>query len=126
MIVANPYIQYQQNAVQSASPGDLVVMLYDGLIKFLKLAIKSLEEKDISGANKALIRSQDIISYLSETLDGRFEISKNMDSLYKFMYSQLVSANVKKDAGLVQEVLDLALDLRDTWRQAVQLAKTQE
>lgn len=126
MSSANPYMQYQQNAVQSAHPGDLVVMLYDGLVKFLKIAIKSLNEKDYNGANNALVRSQDIVSYLNETLDKRFEISGNLTALYDFMHRQLVSANIKKEAVLVQEVLELALDLRDTWRQAVQLAKTQE
>lgn len=126
MSSANPYQQYQQNAVQSAHPGDLVVMLYDGLVKFLKIAINSLQEKDYNEANNALKRSQDIVSYLNETLDKRFEISGNLTALYNFMHRQLISANIKKEAGLVREVLDLALELRDTWRQAVQLAKTQE
>ena len=126
MSSANPYLQYQQNAVQSANPGDLVVMLYDGLVKFLKIAINSLKEKDYNGANNAIIRSQDIVSYLDETLDKRFEISGSLTALYDFMHRQLVRANIKKEARLVQEVLDLALDLRDTWRQAVQLTKIQE
>lgn len=125
MSVANPYQQYQQNAVQSADPGDLVVMLYDGLVRFLKLAVKSLEENDKGAANTALIKSQDIVSYLSETLDMRFEISRNLAALYDFMSRQLVSANMKKEVQLVEEVLGLAQELRDTWRQAAQMAKTQ-
>jgi len=123
--VANPYQQYQQNAVQSAEPGELVVMLYDGLVRFLKLAVKSLEENDKEAANTALIKSQDIVGYLNETLDRRFEISSNLASLYNFMSRQLVSANIKKEIKLVEEVLGLAQELRDTWRQASQLAKTQ-
>lgn len=125
MSVANPYQQYQQNAVQSAEPGDLVVMLYDGLVRFLKLAVKSLEENDNEAANTALIKSQDIVSYLDGTLDSRFEISRNLAALYDFMSRQLVSANIKKEVQLVEEVLGLAQELRDTWRQAAQLAKTQ-
>ena len=125
MSVANPYQQYQQNAVQSAEPGELVVMLYDGLVRFLKLAVKSLEENDKEAANTALIKSQDIVGYLNETLDRRFEISSNLASLYNFMSRQLVSANIKKEIKLVEEVLGLAQELRDTWRQASQLAKTQ-
>lgn len=125
MSVANPYQQYQQNAVQSADPGDLVVMLYDGLVRFLKLAVKSLEDNDKEAANNALIKSQDIVSYLNETLDRRFEISRNLAALYDFMSRQLVSANIKKEIKLVEEVLGLAQELRDTWRQASQMAKTQ-
>ena len=125
MSLANPYQQYQQNAVQSAGPGDLVVMLCDGLVRFLKMAIQSLEGKDVGSANNALKKSQDIVNYLNETLNRRFEISGNLSSLYDFMTRQLVNANIKKDPKLVEEVLGLAQDLRDTWRQAVQLAKTE-
>lgn len=124
MSVANPYLQYQQNAVQSANPGELVVMLYDGLVKFLKMSIVSLEDKDISGANNSLVRSQDIINYLNNTLDDRFELSKNLSALYDFMNRELVEANINKDTAKVNEVLDLVTELRDAWRQAVKLSNS--
>jgi len=124
--LANPYLQYQHNAVQSANPGDLVIMLFDGLIKYLKIAINAIEENDISNSNNALVRSQDIIDYLNNTLDMQFELSRNLSSLYDFMKGQLISANIKKETELVEEVLGLAAEMRDTWRQALQLAKTQE
>ncbi|HBV96595.1 MAG: flagellar biosynthesis protein FliS [Peptococcaceae bacterium BICA1-7] len=126
MGLANPYLQYQHNAVQSANPGDLVIMLFDGLIKYLKIAINAIEENDISNSNNALVRSQDIIDYLNNTLDMQFELSRNLSSLYDFMKGQLISANIKKETELVEEVLGLAAEMRDTWRQALQLAKTQE
>ncbi|MFZ5644552.1 MAG: flagellar export chaperone FliS [Bacillota bacterium] len=120
----NPYMQYQNNAVNSASSGDLLMMLYDGLVKFLKIAIDSMEKKNLSGANDALIRSQDILNYLDETLDERFDISKNLSLLYDFMKNHLVEANIKKDPQKVKDVLDIILDMRNTWRQASIMAKT--
>lgn len=120
-LAVNPYLKYQQNAVESASPGELVIMLYDGLVRFLKIAANSLESKDIAGANNALVRSQDIVSYLNETLDKNYEISKNLSSLYDFMLRRLVDANINKDAGMVMEVLELVDELRGTWCQAVKL-----
>lgn len=124
MSMPNPYMQYQNNAVNSASSGDLLMMLYDGLVKFLKIAIDSMEKKNLSGANDALIRSQDILNYLDETLDERFDISKNLSLLYDFMKNHLVEANIKKDPQKVKDVLDIILDMRNTWRQASIMAKT--
>lgn len=123
MSLANPYMQYQQNAVQTAAPGELTLMLYNGLVKFVKKARMAMEEKDIKGSSDALIRSQEIVAYLNETLDHRYELSQNLSALYEYMASQLVQANIKKDPEIAGEVLDLAEELRDTWQQAMKLAR---
>lgn len=125
MGMVNPYEQYQQNAVQSADSGDLLIMLYDGLVKYLKLSINCIEQKNIEGANKAMIKSQDIIKYLNGTLDESYDVSHYLSALYDFMGIQLMKANIKKDMGIINEILDMVQELRDTWRQASQIAKTQ-
>lgn len=122
-VAVNPYWQYKQNAVQSASPGELTMMLYDGLVKFLKLAFMALEQNDLSEANNALIRSQEIVAYLNDTLDQRYELSTNLSSLYDFMTRRLIEANTKKDGLIVKEVLELAEELRDTWQQALKMSR---
>lgn len=122
-VAVNPYWQYKQNAVQSASPGELTMMLYDGLVKFLKLAFMALEQNDLSEANNALIRSQEIVSYLNDTLDQRYKLSTNLSSLYDFMTRRLIEANTKKDGLIVKEVLELAEELRDTWQQALKMSR---
>lgn len=122
-VAVNPYWQYKQNAVQSASPGELTMMLYDGLVKFLKLAFMALEQNDLSEANNALIRSQEIVAYLNDTLDKRYELSTNLSSLYDFMTRRLIEANTKKDGLIVKEVLELAEELRDTWQQALKMSR---
>lgn len=123
MALTDPYMQYRQNAAQTAAPGELTMMLFNGLVRFIKQAITSLEQKDYSGSHKALVRSQEILAYLNETLDPRFELSKNMSALYHFMSRKLMEANIKKDVQNAGEVLELADELRKTWWQALKLAR---
>ncbi len=115
MAMANPYQQYKVNSINSASPGELTLMLYNGAIKFIKLAIVAVEEKTYEKVNENLIRAQDIINHLSATLDMNYEIAKNFSMLYDFMYSHLVKANMKKDRQAMQEVVELIEGLRDAW-----------
>lgn len=126
MSVPNPYLQYQQNAVKSVSPGDLTLMLYDGLVKFIRLSVMSVENNDMKACHNYLLRSQEILSHLNDTLDFQYEISKNLSALYDYMIRRLMEANVKKDVHIAGEVLGLAGELRETWRQAVKLAKDNE
>ena len=120
---ANPYARYQQNQVQTANPEKLILMLYDGAIKFLGQAKTALAEKDIEKTNHFLGRTQNIIAELMSSLDMDYEVSKSLFSLYDFMHHSLVQANIKKDLELVEEVQLMLLDLRDTWAQAMLLAK---
>lgn len=123
MSLANPYLQYKQNSVQGARPGELTLMLYSGLVKNLKQAIEAIDNSDINTANSTLIRSQEIVAYLNQTLDQSFEISQKLSALYEFMVRRLIEANLKKDPEIIREVLGLAEELRDTWQQALTLAR---
>lgn len=115
--------QYQNNMVNTASPQELTLMLYNGLIKFLNLSIQGIEEKAIEKANNYILRSQDIIEEFMRTLDMNYEVSNGMFALYDFMNNRLIEANIKKDKAIVEEVRGFAEDLRDTWTQAMKLAK---
>lgn len=117
--------QYQNNMVKTASPQELTLMLYNGLIKFLNLAKLGIEEKSIEKANNNILRAQDIIVEFMSTLDMDYEVSKGLMSLYDYMNRRLVQANIKKDKAIVEEVLGFAEELRDTWAQAMKLAKQQ-
>lgn len=121
-LAVSPYLKYKQNAVQGANPGQLTLMLYNGLVKFINLGIKSIEEKDIKGSHDALVRAQEIVAYLNDTLDMQYELSSKLASLYEYMLRRLVEANAKKDGGIAAEVLELAGELRETWQQAIKSA----
>lgn len=119
----NAYSQYQNSAVNTATPQELTLMLYNGLVRFIKQAIQAVEEKDISKAHNFNVRAQAIIVEFMSTLNTDYEISNSFLPLYDFMNRRLVEANISKDKGILEEVLGLAEDFRDTWAQAMKLAK---
>lgn len=121
MAVNNPYAQYKNTQIQTATPGQLILMLYDGAIKFCKLSRKSMEEKNMSNVNRYLIRVQDIISELSLSLDMKLggEISKQLKSLYDYMIGRLVDANLQKNIAILDEVQEMIEELREAWIEVI-------
>jgi len=122
MYNVNPYQQYQQNSIKSADRGKLTLILYENAVKFIKQATKFIEEGKLQEAHKAIIKSQEIIAYLSDTLNMDYEISNNLYSLYAYMNRRLIEANIKKDRVILAEVLALVSDLRETWQEAIRIA----
>lgn len=119
------YNAYQNNSVLTASPQELTLMLYNGAIKFCNMAIKALEEKEIEKAYHYIIRVEDIIQEFQLTLDKKYPISTQFELLYDYMYRRLVEANASKDKEIVIEVRGLFKEFRDTWKEAMKLAKQQ-
>lgn len=110
---------YQQNQIMTASQEKLVLLLYDGAIRFLKQAEEACEAKDWNKCSNNLLRVQEIITELQASLnreDGG-ELAVNLFLLYDFMLRRLVEANIKKDVLLIAEVRNLLSELRDTWQQ---------
>lgn len=116
----NPYLHYRQQSIQTASPGKLILMLYDGLIKFLKQARNSLGKGKLEEANRFLIRAQDILTELDADLNMDFEISHHLRGIYSFLRRQVIFANVHKDSAVVDQCLRLCVELREAWVQVVE------
>ena len=123
MVSKNPYSQYTNNKVFTASKEELTLILYDGALKFANQAIVSIEQKDMIKANNLIIKVQEIIREFQVTLDRSYEISANLADIYEYLYNRLVEANSKKDKAMLEEVRDFIRDLRDTWKEAMALAK---
>lgn len=119
----NPYDQYRMTSVQTANPGKLLLMLYDSLVVCLKQAKQAVEEKKMDQAHTSLIKSQDIITELMNTLNMDYEVSENLYKLYDYQRQRLIEANIKKDAEIIDQVLNFTRDLRQTWAQAVDQTK---
>ncbi|MCH4889282.1 flagellar export chaperone FliS [Acidaminobacter sp. JC074] len=117
---ADPYLEQK---IMAAKPEELTLMLYEGMVKFLKQGILYNDQKNIQKTHNSIMRAEAIINELNVTLDENYEISKNLSDIYMFMKSRLMDANLEKDSGIIREVLDLAVELRDTWKEAMQLAK---
>jgi len=124
MSIPAPYQQYQQNAVLGAAPEQLTLMLYNGAAKFINLAVQAVDKRDITGAHNAIVRAQDIILHLMDTLNEEFVISGNLAGLYDYMHRRLIEANAKKDPEILREVKGMAEELKDTWDKAVKLARS--
>ena len=123
MALNKAYNQYKENSVYTSSPEELTLMLYNGLVKFIMLAQAGIDEKDNEKAHNNIGRAQEIVLHFQSTLDMKYEVSEGLNQLYDFMYRQLIEANIKKDKAILAEVLGLVKELRDTWAQAMKLAK---
>lgn len=123
MSMNNPYAQYKQNSINTATPEELTLMLYNGAIKFAKLAKIHMEAKKIQDTSINLLKSQDIIDELNGTLNMNYQVSEELRKLYSFIKEQLVDANIQKNSQLLDGIIPIMEDLRDTWKEAMALAK---
>ncbi len=117
---ANPYQKYKKNQVEMASPAELTLLCFKGSIKNLKQLADNWEEKKPAEINEKLLKVQAILEELSFGLNEQAgEVVNNLASLYSYMHRRLVEANVKKDPEIIEEVLDLFQELKDTWEGAM-------
>jgi flagellar secretion chaperone FliS len=126
MAINNPYAAYQNNSVNTASPGELTLMLYNGSLKFIHIAKKAIEEKNIELKNTNIQKTQAIVNELMVTLNTDLEVSQNLMSLYDYINRRLTEANIKNDLAILEEVEGLITDFRDTWKQVIQLNRQKQ
>ena len=109
---------YQETAVTTQSKGKLIVMLYDGAIKFLKLAIKEIEAKNHEAKGEYISKAIDILFELNAVLDMEAggEVAMNLRKLYLFMGRHLTEANATQDIGKIEEVIKLLEELNQSWK----------
>ncbi|WP_066711940.1 flagellar export chaperone FliS [Clostridium sp. Marseille-P299] len=110
---------YQNNKINTATPAELTLMLYEGAIKFCNIALIGIEEKDISKANNNIIKAEKIITYLQSTLDFKYGVAKDFDNVYNYLYQRMVQANISKDSKILDEVLAHLRVMRDTWKEVM-------
>lgn len=124
VVSSSPYQQnkttdYLAQRIMAAKPEELTLMLYEGLVKFVKQGQLYIENRDIENANRVIIRSQAIVTELMETLDMSYELSQGLSSLYEFVEHQLIEANLKKDKTYLDQALVICEELKDTWKEAM-------
>lgn len=122
-MVKNGYDQYMKSSIMTAPPEELVLMLYNGAMKFLKRAMLHLEDNNLEGCHKAIIRAQDIVIEFMSKVDTNYEVGKNLLSLYEYMYRRLIEANIKKDMEIMQEVYDMFKELKETWEESIKIVR---
>ena len=112
------YQKYQEQTVNTATPGMLIIMLFEGAVKNISAAIKAIEEKNIETAHNSIIKAETIYTSLIGFLNGDAAMSEDLRKIYTFLLERLIEANTKKDASILKEVLEFSLEFRYTWRQA--------
>lgn len=113
----NPYEKYQQQVVTTMTQAEMLLKLYDETIKQIEIARAAIQEGKVPEMSRALEKAEQILRYLQSTLDFRFPVSDNLAKLYSFFNTQLVMANVKKDAKPLDDIQPLIQELRDTFAQ---------
>lgn len=117
LLAGNPYAQYQQAQIDTASPERLLLMLYEGAIRFLNAGRKGIVERKFDVAHQNIVRAQDIIVEFMATLnmkDGG-EIAQNLFDLYDYMNRRLSQANTEKNVQILDEVLGFVRELHEAW-----------
>ncbi|CDI49855.1 flagellar export chaperone FliS [Clostridium tetani] len=125
MYANNAYNTYKTNSVNYASKEQLLLMVLDGAVKFSKIAKQGIEEKNIIKAHENIIKTQNIFYELMATLDveqgGQW--AENLMRIYDFIIQKLLEANIKKDVKIMNEIIPIIEDIRDTWHEAYKISK---
>lgn len=122
MPVQNPYEQYNQSKVLTASPAEITLMLYEGAIKFCNIAIIGIEQGDIEKAHINIMKTQRIIEAFRDTLDHKYPVAEEFDKVYVYILRRLFEANVNKDKEILEEVNMHLRSMRDTWKEVMKKA----
>jgi len=123
MSFGNPYANYANTKIQTATPAQLTLMLYDGAIKFCNLAINAVEEGQIEAANTNIKKVEAIIAEFRATLNFKYPIAKDFDNVYEYLGRRLLEANLHKDKEILEEVLSHLRVMRETWTEVMKQSK---
>lgn len=125
MAMNQPHQAYKQNSVNTASPGELTLLLYNGCLKFIKLAKRAIEDNQVEQRNENLLKAQNIVQELMVTLNMDVEVSHNLMQMYDYLHRRLVEANLKNDTQILEEVESFVMEFRDMWKEVIQSTRKQ-
>lgn len=114
----NGYEQYKMQSVNTMTRGEMLLLLYDELIKRLIRAQIALENKDYDLFDKSVRRSKEIIQYLDKTLNMEYEISYELRRMYEFFLYELSRLQAGRNSAVIQELKPLVAELRDAFKEA--------
>lgn len=126
-VARKTYDAYKDTEIATANQGKLIVMLYDGAIRFLRIAIDNLEPKTYDVANNNIIKAQDIVTELMLSLNMQEggEMAQNLFNIYAYLKKRLLEGNIYKDEKILKEVLTHLDQMKEAWEQASAKAPAQ-
>lgn len=114
----NGYEQYKMQSVNTMTNSEMLLLLYDELMKRLARAQVALEDKDYDLFNQSVQRSKDIVQYLNSTLNMNYKISYELRRMYDFFIFELSRLQAGRKVAVIQELKPLVSELRDAFREA--------
>lgn len=126
MMLNNPYAQYTNNRIATASPGELTLMLYEGAIKFCNIGIIGIEEQNIQKAHDNIMKAEAIVRELRLTLNHKYPVAKDFENVYNYLIRRLHEANLRKDKEILEEVNKHLRSMRDTWKEVLRMCRSGE
>jgi flagellar protein FliS len=117
-MAVNGYQHYKEQTVNTMTPGEMLNLLYDELLKRLTRSELALENKDFELFEQSIQRSMDIVTYLKDTLNHQYDISNELNRLYDFFLYELVRIKAGRNSEVIAEIRPLIMDLRDSFREA--------
>ncbi len=119
MPARNPFAEYTTNKILTASPAEVTLMLYEGAIKFVNIAIVAIEHGEIEKAHINIKKTQRIIEEFRNTLDHKYPVAEDFDRIYVYLLQRLLEANIKKDTEILEEINMHLRSVRDTWKEVM-------
>lgn len=126
MAMNNPYNTYFENQLKTATPGKLLVMLYDAGIRFAKTGLQKMQEGKLDEQSENIRKVQNVLLELISSLDPKSDpqLAGNLQSLYEFMFDQLTDANIHDNIEPLQNVIKLLTEMRGVWADAEMLVRS--
>ena len=120
--------EYRRNEIATSSQGRLIIMMYEGALKFVNLAIDGVDNKDLSKKGSYINKAHDIINELSFALDMKKggEVAQKLETLYQFVLHQLTLANIKSDRKALESVVNVLTPLMEAWKELLAKNKKDE
>ena len=116
-INTRPQDAYRKQDIMTASSVDLIIMLYDALKKNIVLGRRAIGRNDVQGSHKHLIKAQEIVSELINSLDMNYPISEELLAIYDFVLRNVEKANIHKDEAPLEPLLEILDSLREAWKE---------
>ncbi len=115
------YDVYKDTEIQTADQGKLIIMLYDGAIRFLNIAIDNMDFRKYDIVNNNIIKAQDIVTelMLSLNMEQGGEIAQNLFNIYAYLKKRLIEGNIKKDPEILREIIKHLSNLKSAWEEAI-------
>ena len=114
---------YGTGKVETATPAELTLMLYEGAVKFCNIAVVALEKMDYEKTNTNIQKCRNIIVELTSTLDTKYPVAEDFKRMYDYIFALLTEANMKKDMELLERALEELRGMRDVWKEVMKRAK---